>query len=223
MKQRVYIFTTFACSMRCPRCYQRKLPSSEPMTPEAFQRIWERLAEQQCEVGEWVFTGGEPILWLNLIGAVKKAKQYPFGKSKVRIVSNGLNARIEDYGEADTIQITDYGAINRIDLYRLKTASRRVKIQNAIHWDWNPNEKGAKGPGECGCTGLSFVGNKVWPCAMAAAAQTGTWRDIEKPFHFPDPHHQDFCRYCLVNRKNRKAPKPVVQIGIWESKSVIIG
>jgi hypothetical protein len=38
-----------------------------------------------------------------------------------------------------------------------------------------------------------------------------------------DPHYQELCRHCLVNRKNRKAPKPVLQIGIWEAGSVIVG
>jgi len=196
------------------------------MDRATFLRIWKRLAEQQYPVDEWVFTGGEPTLWDYLARAVETAKQYPFGKSKVRVVTNGLRAGIELYEQADTIQITDYGAINRIDQYRLKTAGgRRVKIQAAAHWDWDCRPA-SELPGECGCAGLSFAGDKVWGCAMAAAAQTKAFCKIEQsldPLGSQSAHWQDFCRSCLVNRKNRKAPKPVAQLSVWEGRGVIIG
>jgi len=229
MKRRVYIFTTFVCTLRCPRCYQLKLRTrhSYMLSMATFRRILIRLDEQAVPIHEFVFTGGEPTCWPDLTAAIALVKSRNY-RHKVRVVTNGYGRKISDYGDADAVQVSDYGAINRIDCYRLKRqGGRRVRIQSPIHWDWDPSEK-TKLPGECGCTGLSFVGDKVWPCAMAAAAGTDDYMGIDSDFgcltgKFCKPHYQDFCRGCLVNRRNRKSPRPVLQVSLWESASWIFG
>ena len=211
--------------MQCPRCYQRHLrpPMDYSMPMTTCRRIFERLREEDYRADECVFTGGEPTCWPHLVDALELCRNYQ-PKSKIRVVTNGVGRTIADYGCADVIQVSDYGAINRIDQYHLKKQGRsRVRIQAAVHWYWNMTEKSDL-PGNCGCTGLSFVGNKVWSCAMAAAAQTPDCTSIEDDFigACGSPHeaqYQELCRSCLVNRKNRKAPKPVVQLSLWEGRS----
>ena len=225
MKQNVYIFVTFACTMHCPRCYQKVLKgSSKYMLAETtFKEIVRRLIALDIRVRECVFTGGEPAIWPYLPKAIARMKQIA---KKVRVVTNGFRQKLSIYNNADIIQITDYGAVNRMDYYRLKKkARRRVRLQSAVHWDWDMNKESPL-PGVCGCAGLSFVGGNVWPCAMAAAAQTDTGISIQDDFSRlvnESVHYQNFCKTCLVNRKNRQAPKPVVQISLWESKSWIFG
>jgi len=151
------------------------------MTAQTFQRIIERVEAQNICEDEWVFTGGEPTLWADLSWATNTVKEYR-PKAKLRVVTNGYGCHIEDYGCADVIQVSDYGAINRMDIYRLRKEGRsRVKVQTAVHWDWDVNHK-SELPGSCGCTGLAFVGSEVWPCAMAAAARTPDHMDIEDDF-----------------------------------------
>lgn len=212
----VYFFPTFQCTLHCPRCYQRKL--NPPMD---YMMSWDEFKENMSSlkkivIEECVFTGGEPTLWPYLVKAVNRMKQIA---KKVRIVSNGFQCSIEDYGDADVIQVSDYGAVNRMDIYRLKKQDRkRVRIQESIHWDWDRSIS-SELPGICGCVGLSFVGKQSWPCAMAAAAKDEKSIGKEPPF----APYQDLCKTCLVNKKNRKAPKPVFQFGFWEFRSWLIG
>ncbi len=226
-RTKIFIFPTFVCTLNCPRCYQRRLrpPYDYSMSARQFQRIVERIESLDIRHREWVFTGGEPTCWPDLTWAIGLVKQYR--RTKVRVVSNGYERQISDYGGADVIQISDYGAINRMDQYRLrKQGDRRMRIQTAVHCSWDGKAR-SELPGSCGCNGLAFVGDKVWPCAMAAAARTADGMNIEEDFKdFMQPEaawYQDLCASCLVNRKNRKAPKPVLQISVWEAGSAIFG
>ena len=196
------------------------------MTAQQFEKIVSAVGKANLGEREWVITGGEPILWPILKEAIERLHRLRL-QVQVRVVSNGVGRTLKDYGKADVIQITDYGAINRMDYYQLKKAGgSRVRIQNAIHWDWDLNDK-TELPGRCGCTGLSFVEDKVWSCAMAAAADTEDYIGLDEELglfeRFTEPHYQDLCKSCLVNRKNRKAPKPVFQISAWQGGSVILG
>lgn len=189
------------------------------MSWDEFKKIDEALSAFNLK--EVVFTGGEPTLWPHLVDAI--ALSYKLGK--IRVVTNGLGRDIDDYGKANIIQVSDYGAINRMDYYRLKKqGKRRVKIQTSVHWDWDRSQVSDL-PGKCGCVGYSFVKDQVWPCAMAAVMNTDSGIPISQinKMDVSNVHRQDLCRSCLVNRKNRKAPKPVVQLSIWENKSIILG
>ena len=225
---KAYLFPTFACNLSCPLCYQRHLPRRPGymMTAHQFEKIVSAVGKANLGEREWVITGGEPTVWPILREATERLHQLR-PQAQVRVVSNGFGRTLKDYGAADVIQITDYGAINRLDYYRLKKQGKsRVRIQNAVHWDWDMKAESAL-PGHCGCTGLSFVGEKVWCCAMAAAAETPDCIDLDEDLklfsRFTEPHYQELCKSCLVNRKNRQAPKPVLQISLWEGRNVILG
>jgi len=213
-----YIFPTFECTLNCPRCYQ-KGHRGQSMSWDTFCRVRQML--NKIEPKEIVFTGGEPTMWPFLVDAIEVVYEI----ARVRVITNGFNCNIEDYGCADCIQVSDYGGINRMDIYRLKKqGGRKVKIQTPIHWTWDRSVT-SKLPGVCGCVGYSFAEQKVWPCAMAAALRTDNGLEIERAIEFRiiEAQSQNLCKSCLVNRKNRQAPKPVFQFSIWEGKSYILG
>jgi len=215
---KAYIFPTFACTLACPRCYQKHCKrSAEPMLWETFKNIRNRLVNFKLK--EVAFTGGEATCWPHLVEAIRHMRK----QAKVRVVTNGFGRTMKDYGDADIVQVSDYGAINRMDYYRLKQqGGRRVRIQSSVHWDWDRSKK-TELPGSCGCVGLSFAGDRVWPCAMAAAMNTRDGVPIEEvgDVDLRTAPFQELCRSCLVNRKNRKAPKPVIQLSVWGAKSWI--
>ena len=224
----VLIYVTKKCNLRCPRCFLSDLSKkirSYSMTREQFIRIIQRLNEQGINVGWMHFTGGEPTLWPHLRWAIRYVKDNCNVKN-IRVVTNAVDREVKDYGEADTVHISHYGALNRIDILRLRKqlGRKRCKIQYTVHLPWpysinNPNAL----PANCGCVNLAFVGNKVYQCGLAAARETDDWVNVEEPFYkillSKNPHIQNLCKICISNRKNKMLNMTglTVELGIWDS------
>lgn len=224
----VLIYVTKRCNLQCPRCFLSDLSKeirNYSMTKEQFKKIIQRLNEQGIDV-EWMhFTGGEPTLWPHLKWAIRYAKDNCNIKN-VRIVTNAVDRNAEDYGDADTVHISHYGALNRIDILRLKRqlGRKRCKVQYTVHLPWPfPKNSPNPLPASCGCVNLAFVGDKVYQCGLAAARETGNWVDIGESFYEifleRNPHLQDLCKTCISNRKNKMLNMTglTAEFGIWDS------
>ena len=222
------VYVTKRCNLSCPRCFLRGLSKeirNYSMTKEQFVRIIKRLKEQNINIERMIFTGGEPTLWPHLAWAVKYAKESGFVKN-TRIATNAVDREAEDYGDADIVSISHYGALNRYDIMRLRKqlGKKRCKIQYIVHLPWPFLKTSPKAlPANCGCVALGFVGDRVYPCGFAAGQEIGDWVNIEEPFYKifmgGEPLMQNLCRMCLSNRQIRKLNMLglTFEFGIWDS------
>jgi len=194
------------------------------MTWNQYVRILQRLQEQRVHLNTLHFTGGEPTLWPYLVEAIDLAKQLRIART-IRVVTNAVDRNANDYGVADIIHVSDYGAVNRLDWQRLKRqAGRRVKVQKTVHLPWPYGRPSPDNmPADCGCVNLAFLGDRVYPCGFAAARDTPGWLSVDDNFFYRfvngRPHEQELCRTCLSNRKNKvdhMAPL-TVEWGVWDS------
>lgn len=221
------LYVTLACNLRCPRCFLHDVEAEKRrymMTWEQYERILQRLCDQRIHLGTLHFTGGEPTLWPLLKRAIHRARERHIADT-IRVVTNAVDRRAEDYGDADIIHVSDYGAVNRMDWRRLKIqAGRRVKVQKTVHLPWPYQTVGQDNlPADCGCVNLAFLGDLVWPCGFAAARNAPGSLGVEENFYYRfvngDPYRQELCRACLSNRKNKvehMAPL-TMEWGIWDS------
>lgn len=231
----VLVYTTKVCNLRCPRCFMDDMPKellAKSLTKEQFKRIIDRLNEQDIKVRWMCLSGGEPTLWPHLKWAIDYAKKNAVVKSII-VGTNGIGRNAEDYGDADVVCITHYGAINRYDILRLRRqlGRKRTRIQYVVHL---PLTKGGlvhdeqSLPADCGCINLAFVGDKVYPCGMAAAKESDNGISVEEPFGNVfmnrDPSMQNLCKTCLSNRKNKKKIMPglTFEFGVWDSAICVL-
>jgi hypothetical protein len=231
MRKRIYLFPTFGCTLSCPECYQGNQSCSASWSQQEWSHVRARMRESEICARECVFTGGEPTVWSQLPDAVDAVKTEGIARY-VRVLSNGWRAQAQDYGSADVVQISNYGGVNCLSALRLKKElGRRLRIQNPIHFDLKNPKKYPPGeslPGRCHCDGLSFAGDRVYPCAYAAGNHTGPSRHIDEPFAnmmVDDPHRSELCQSCPVNRRNRLHYMPsrqYLQIGLWEGPGWLV-
>jgi nucleotidyltransferase/DNA polymerase involved in DNA repair len=70
---------------------------------------------------------------------------------------------------------------------------------------------------------MAFVGDKVYPCGLAAARETDNCYNVEEEFYDKlcsgDPQTQQLCRICLSNRKNKIEHQTglTAEFGIYDS------
>jgi len=195
------------------------------MTKEQFIKIIEGLKRQKIKVDWMVFTGGEPTLWPHLVWAIKYAKENADVKY-VRVITNAIDREAKDYGDADIIAISHYGAINRYDISRLRKqlGRKRCKVQYVVHLPW-PFRTTTKNPlpADCGCMFLSFHGDRAYPCGSTAGQETSDGVSVEEPFYETfvnrDPGMNEMCKKCLANRKNRRLNMTnfTLEVGVWDS------
>lgn len=227
------VYVTLACNLRCPRCFLHDLESETRrymMTWEQYVRIIERLREQNVHLRCLQFTGGEPTLWPHLCRAIAYAKAVGIC-DHVRISTNAVDRRADDYAGADSLVISHYGAVNRHDMLRLqRTFPGRVRIICVDHLPW-PFPEGpdpATVPADCNCVLLTFLGDRVWPCGFSAARGTGNSVSVEDNFYYQfingDPRRQALCAQCLSNRNYRQKHLDglTVEFGVWDSDLVRI-
>ncbi len=198
---------------------------SYSMTKAQFARIIDRLNDQNIKVNWMCLSGGEPTLWPHLTWAIDYAKKNGTVQS-ILVGTNGIGRKAEDYGDADVVCITHYGAINRLDILRLRKqlGRKRTRIQYVVHLKW-PFEIPVDNPlpADCGCVNLAFVGDRLYPCGMAAGREVGNSVSVEEPFYEifmgRDPHTQELCKTCLSNRKNKKPNMAglTFEFGVWDS------
>lgn len=223
------IMLTTACNLRCPRCSQgdkSQWHGSLPQTTmEQHNRILDRLAEQSVHLRMLFYTGGEPTLCPQLKEMISETKRRS-AADRIVVVTNGVDRNIEDYGEADVVSISDYGAINRLDAQRLrKQGGRRVVVHRVVHdpWPVEPDDSVDDIPADCRCVRLEFCGDRVWPCAMAEMGNAEGSLSVEENFWYRfvmgDPCRQAICHGCLANkRRAERRSRPVTfEWGVWGS------
>jgi len=220
------VYVTKRCNLRCPRCFLSDLNAEQrhyEMTWIQYVRIIHRIKEQGLMLNVLHFTGGEPTLWPHLKEAIAYARQQRIARW-IRVVTNGMDRTIEDYGQADIVHISHYGAINRQDILRLKQQGQwRVKVQYTVHLPWPFPDNPDALPSDCGCINMAFLGDRVYPCGLAAARETETFYDVESNFYdllvANTPCYQTLCRTCLSNRKNKQHHMTgmTAEFGVWDS------
>lgn len=224
--RQVLISTTKTCNLRCPRCYLRGLPQEKKnyfMSAGQFFRVIERIKEQKITVDWMIFSGGEPTLWSHLVWAIDYAKK-ELG-CRVRVITNAIDRQGSDYGDADVVAISNYGGLNRLDILRLRRqlGKKRVKVQCIVHLPWpflktTPNSL----PADCGCTLLTFHGDKAYPCGSTGGQEIGglsVEEDFYEIFKRGNPWVNELCKKCLANRKNRRLNMTnlTLEFGVWDS------
>jgi len=233
--QGMMFLVTLRCNLSCPRCFVRHRPHTarrEDMTWEQFTHTVDRCAELGLHVKWLQFSGGEATLWPHLRDAVRYVKAAGIC-DRVRITSNGVDRNLSDYGGADLISISHYGAVNRADMARLrrqaKTSKQRVDIGYVVHlpWPWPDLDQiplDARMPAACSCVLYAFIQDQVYPCSFSAIVNPNHHHchvdeDFPKLLAARDPRSQPLCAGCLSNRKLRHAygENLTFEAGVWDS------
>ena len=219
------VFPTFQCTLACPDCSAKagKTNGSPVMTIDDIETIYRRLKEQNVRLKHLRFSGGEPTLWPHLKYAIQRAKELNI-TGKVIVFSNGLNRSADDYGMADLVRVTHYGAMNRRSILRLrKELGRKLKVSWTVHIPYDV-EIDAVGdlPAKCGSRSLCFAHGKVYPCCYTAVNGIGGF-EVKDNFYAlccnSRANEQEICRKCWANPSLfRQIATPLTaEIGIWES------
>ena len=227
------IYVTLACNLRCPRCFLHDLTAQTRaymMTWEQYETILRRLREQSVHLRCLQLTGGEPTLWPHLKQAIARAKELGIC-DHVRVSTNAVDRNAGDYEGADSLCISHYGALNRHDILRLKRTFRgktRVICVDHLPWPFPEGPDPSTLPADCNCVLLTFLGDRVWPCGMAAARGTDGSFEVKENFFYRflsgNPKSQSLCAECLSNRNYRAKHLDglTVEMGVWDSDCVRI-
>ena len=204
------VYVTLRCNLACPRCYLRHLPGTKHdtcMLPHQWQDILDSWERQDIHIHDLAITGGEPTLWPHLAWAIARAKST--GRvDRIRVVTNGVDRTANDYGDADAVQISHYGGINRYDIMRLKRElGRRAIVRSVMHFPWPFDSVPEHNtPPDCGCISLAYRGPRVYPCALQAAIGAGNaGYAVTDRYYWALMNGSPYtalCRTCLNNRKN---------------------
>jgi sulfatase maturation enzyme AslB (radical SAM superfamily) len=219
------VFPTFQCTLACPECSAKegKARKSPVMTMEDIEKFYWRLREQNVKLKHLRFSGGEPTLWPHLRYAIRRAKELDI-TNKVIVFSNGLNRTAADYGEADLVRVTHYGATNRRDILRLKKElGRRLRVSWTVHIPYScDTDVLGDLPAKCGSQSLCFAHGKVYPCCYTAVNGIGGF-PLDDNFYAlccnSKANEQEVCRKCWANPSLFKqiATPLTAEWGIWES------
>jgi len=230
----IMFLVTLRCNLSCPRCFARVRSrmdrAQSDMTWAQYTRAVDRCKELGVHVKWLQFSGGEATLWPHLSKAIAYARASGIC-DKVRITSNAVDRNLSDYGGADLVSLSHYGAINRADIARIKRQSRRtgqrVDMGCVVHlpWPWPGLDRRAVSlPAECSCVLYAFIQDKVYPCSFAAiVAPTHYHCSVDDDFPVilsqQNPRHQPLCASCLSNRKLRRLyGEPLtVEWGVWDA------
>lgn len=200
------LVVTTRCNLRCPDCMAGR-SADDDMSISQVKRIAR---------GSWKFhqisiTGGEPTLWANLHEATHILKSTGTAEY-VKVISNGYQAKAQDYGAADSIQISHYGAVNIRDILRLKRElGSRLRVNNVTHRRVEPAPEGEV---ECTSKHPTFYGYRVYPCAAAwrIAPECGVPNGAALAAIDPG-----WCRTCEHNRCAMPRAKTVIEIRVLDS------
>jgi hypothetical protein len=223
--RRATVRLTRACNLNCPDCALKIAPGVQGTSRAQWHRIIMRWVQVQAKFQLVTFTGGEPTLCDYLARATEQAKSCGATK-KVRVCTNGVKhgLALADFGVADIVQFSDYGALNGYNFYRLSREDRRrVKLAHVRHVPTDITPSGNPLPADCPCISMWFCGDKVYPCSCAALKEVNGC-SIEEDFvaylNGIDPRRQDICRTCFLNRKNRKTTELplILEFNVWESR-----
>jgi len=227
------IYTLLPCNLKCPRCFMRvaPIPKGWTLTWEEYIQTLDRIKEEGLQFNNIAFTGGESTLWPHLRRAISVLKDRKMCKS-VSVITNAVDRNVLDYDRADYIRVTNYGAVNRLDIARLQGQIKRLpkprpvlRNQYVVHCVWpflEPQDTGP-GPADCGCNAVVFQGNKVFACGMGVVFEDSLQTTLDKPFgqwlREQVPVNQDICDRCPSNRPLRAKATPglTLEWGLWDS------
>jgi len=216
---------TRKCNLGCPDCKWRgEHGTKSEMSWEDWLNIVTETQKRNVQFDVVLFTGGEPTLWPRLPVAIGMVKGAAMARH-ISVVTNAVkrNVDITDYGDADAIHISEYGAINRWNILRLKRQNRRrVHVHHVVHVPTDVREAETPLPAVCECVSMFFSDDKVYPCSVAAQYQFNGCHikdDFVAHLRGIDPLRQDACKTCFNNRRNRSDREVpfVFEWYLWES------
>jgi len=219
------IVCTHRCTLACPRC--NVIGAKHWVANLELKRFRDFLFAAR-DLGRYYdrmfFTGGEPTLWMPLREAIQSARDSGI-VGKTIVVSNGWERNIWDYGSADRIYLSDYGAQNRLDLLRLKQqGGRRVVIGHPVHVDRPISSVPDTLPAQCNCFGDTLMDDRVYPCYESGLARrsvsTGLNEDWVAIFKRDWSFTERTCMTCLANGKVMETLRTplVAEFLVWSSQ-----
>jgi len=204
----ICIVATTRCNLSCPDCLARGHDDRElDMVDMAAISLYHR---QRCIFPRIAITGGEPTLWPHLTDAIDLFTSTGIAKS-IKVISNGRGCNAWDYGNADVVQVSNYGCINQADIVRLKAQmGKRLRIANPTHVQPEAVETV-----DCSSKHHTYYAGQVYPCAAAWRQVGAVGRPIgEEPGEI-DPQ---WCRTCEHNRDALPASPTIIELRILDSQ-----
>jgi len=190
------------------------------MTWAELLSIIVRIKDQRISLDTLLITGGEPTLWPHLKECIALVRVNNIAK-RIGILTNGIKRDAFDYEGADFVQITNYGAINRLDYIRLKKQmGKRLRITCNTHYDLPSESTNSPLPARCTCANYHFVRDTVYPCGRAARVdQNGLSVEdrFQEKFLAQNPYMQDLCKSCIANTKVKKKLGLTIELNVADS------
>lgn len=221
------IYLTMRCNMACPHCHQkgtlarRTMPD---MTMERLTHLFERLGQEGLSFHTVTLTGGEPLLNPILADAVAEARRHA---TVVQVISNGMTEDGRMYGPADVVRVTDYGALNRWYIHKLKgSLGKRLHVCPSVHV---PLPTEPVDEVSCNLLHVGVMGDKLYGCCPQALHDIGGVH-VDAPLRAwladDDPRGRSLCRTCIGNKAVycEVAVPPTFQACIWgvEESNLIV-
>jgi MoaA/NifB/PqqE/SkfB family radical SAM enzyme len=206
------VYVTWSCNLNCPTCVQKGIPDRHKgmLSLNVFATFLDRLRKEGVVLDSLEFNGGEPTLWLDMPKAVAMVKTMQ-PKARICMITNGVRRTAADYDGIDLVRCTDYGAINRQDILRLRSGLGRKRLivswvvhRNVVLYGEKRSEKDAL-PAICASPAIN-VGpdGMVYACGSNAIEQiNGVPVDlpfIDRLLKF-DPRMQTRCLNCPSNQR----------------------
>jgi len=203
------IVCTTRCNLHCPDCLARGRGRDNPEMDAVHMAAISIYYRSRCMFPRITITGGEPTLWPHLTDAIDLLNSTGIAKS-IKVITNGRGRNAEDYGNADVVQVSNYGCINQADIVRLKSQmGKRVRIVNPTHVQPEAVETV-----ECSSKHHTYYAGRVYPCAAAWRQMGAVGRPIGVEPGEIDPA---WCRTCEHNRDALPTGPTIIEIRVLDS------
>ena len=221
------IFVTTKCNANCPECAQKPTMISQPGYDMSIEEI-EKLV-YYSEMSGYVFeeiyiTGGEPMLWKNIVKGLRILKAAGIAK-KIILFTNGMVSgdvydEILDF--VDMVRITDYGWNAKKVKYwtdKYETTGKVVSYKQNVMYSTPEDPVEGSLPADCNCKMFAYIFGKISLCLTGYSVvlsrlffrkETDMFFGLELRRHYlkflmnEDATIKPWCRYCVGNKKIRK-------------------
>jgi hypothetical protein len=186
------------------------------MSLNDFEKFLECSRKSNYTINELVLSGGEPVLWKNIIPALEMIKKYS-NIEKTILFTNGTKLISNDIVKnVDKIILSVYGKSNRTVMSQMKKfcinnkTDLKIKRKNRF-WPWPNNKLDNTLPGKCVCAYYSVLGDEVAICGQIFELEKRFNLDLSKfktkvcDNYLDKLNYKlgsfDACQYCIENRK----------------------
>lgn len=242
MKLVLSIKTTSLCNAVCKNCTAVPWMKMNPNYHTSLDDIDKLIFYSKISGYKWDFillSGGEPLLWKFLPEGVQRLKDSKIIKNGgLRLFTNGIaikESNISMLGEVieklDLFRISNIGPLSKAGIKLIKKHFPNTNKISIIDRKYHliPTQKPIPNslPAICSCDAFSLVHSVIDICIARTIACSQKWnledfpyfstplqKDFLKSFDGINKYKQDFCRYCIGNRKvakNLEKEKNIIQ------------